>query len=98
MKFLLVSNHAGGTEVPETEKEAHMKAFGEWLTMINPSIALPVHGGATVTSKTVEEYNGGIAGALVFEAASLEEAIEKTKKSPGLKYGWTHDVLKEMPL
>ena len=98
MKFLLVSSHAGGTEVPEGEKSTHMKAFGEWLQMMNPSVALPVHGGVSVTSQTAVEYSGGLAGALIFEADSLEEAVEKTKKSPGLKYGWTHDVLKEAPL
>ena len=98
MKFLLISNHTGGMEVLENDKELHLKAFGEWLQMINPIAALPVHGGVTITSKTVEEYKGGVAGALLFEASSLEEAIEKTQKSPGLKYGWTHDVLKEMPM
>ncbi|MDR3571961.1 MAG: YciI family protein [Candidatus Pacebacteria bacterium] len=98
MKFALVSDHAGGVEVPEHEKEAHLIAFGKWLQMIKPSMALPVHGGVSVTSNAVENYKGAVAGVLVFEAESLEEAIEKTQKSPGLKYGWTHDVLKEMLL
>lgn len=98
MKFSLISNHSGGIEVPENEKETHMKAFVEWLQMIKPSVALPLHGGVSITSKAVEEYRGGVSGVLVFEADSLEEAVEKTQKSPGLKYGWTHDVLKEMPM
>jgi hypothetical protein len=35
---------------------------------------------------------------LVFEAESLDQAVEMAKKSPGLKYGWTHDVLQEMTM
>ena len=98
MKYLLISRHTGGREVPENEKEAHLKAFGEWLQYVNPITAIPVHGGVTVTSKGTQEYRENIAGALIFEADSLEEAIAKTQKSPGLKYGWSHDVLNEMPM
>ena len=84
--------------MPEDEKGAHMAAFGEWLQMIKPIAALPVHDGVTVTGTSVGPYRGGVAGALIFEADSIEEAIAKTQKSPGLKYGWTHDVLKEMTI
>ena len=98
MKFALISNHEGGREVPQDEKEAHLKAFGEWLTLINPTVALPLHGGVAITSESVKPYTGGISGVLIFEAASLDEAVEKVKKSPGLKYGWTHEVLEEMPM
>lgn len=98
MKFLLISNHEGGRDVPESEKEAHLKAFGEWLQMISTIAALPVHGGTTVTAESVTDYKGGVAGALIFEADSLEVAVTMTQKSPGLKYGWTHDVLVEMPM
>jgi len=78
MKFLLISSHAGGAEVPESEKDAHMKAFLEWLQMINPSAALRVHGGATVTAKSVEDYRGSVAGALVFEKDPSNRADNRT--------------------
>jgi hypothetical protein len=96
MKFLLISHHTG-QEVPENEKEENFKAWNEWITFLGTNTALPVHGGSTITSTSVQKYTGDVEGALIFEAASLEEAIEKAKKSPGLKYGWTHDVLQEMP-
>ena len=98
MKFVLISTHLGGVDVPENEKESHMKAFGEWLQTLNASVALPLSGGATVTAREVSEHRGGVAGVLMFEAASLAEAVEKAKRSPGLRYGWTHDVLEAAAL
>lgn len=95
MKFLLLSHHTG-REVPENEKEENFKAWSEWIKLLNTNAVLPVEGGKTITSESVEGYQGNIGGALFFEAESLEEAIEKAKKSPGLKYGWTHDVMQEM--
>ena len=35
---------------------------------------------------------------LVFEAESLDDAVRLARLSPGLKYGWTHDVLVEAPM
>lgn len=98
MKFLLISRHTGGREVPENEREENFQAWSEWTKLLNTNPALPVKGGITVTSASVEEYQGDIGGALIFEAESLDEAVEKAKKSPGLKYGWTHDVLQEMTM
>ena len=98
MKFALISNHAGGKEIPQNEKETHLKEFGEWLTMMHPIVALPLHSGVTITAEVTESYTGGISGVLIFETTSLDEAVEKVKKSPGLKYGWTHEVLLEMPM
>src|ERR1017187_5662898 len=98
MKFLLVSRHTGGREVPEKESEQLIKDLKEWLALLNASRALPVHGGKSITSQITEEYRGEVEGMVVFEAESIDEAVAKAKKSPGLKYGWTHDVLKEKPL
>ncbi|HET7060178.1 MAG TPA: hypothetical protein VFH99_02575, partial [Candidatus Saccharimonadales bacterium] len=67
MKFLLVSHHTGDT-VPEAEKEAHFKAFAEWLQLLKAEAALPVEGGITISAQEVHEYRGDIGGALIFEA------------------------------
>lgn len=96
MKFLLISRHTGGREVPDNEKEQNFKDLNEWITLLNASAALPVKGGKSVTAESVFNYEGIIEGALIFEAESIDEAGAKAKKSPGLKYGWTHDVLKEL--
>ena len=98
MKFLLLSRHTGGREVPENEREQNVKDLMEWWSLLKASIALPVSGGKSVTSESIEEYKGEVEGMLVFEAESLDQAVEMAKKSPGLKYGWTHDVLQEMTM
>jgi hypothetical protein len=51
-----------------------------------------------VSARGVHEYQGDIGGALMFEADNIEQAVEKARKSPGLKYGWEHDVLEEMTI
>jgi len=96
MKFLLISRHTGGKQVPDNEKEQNIKDLNEWIALLNASAALPVKGGMSITLESVFEYDGIIEGALIFEAETMDEAIAKAKKSPGLKYGWTHDVLKEL--
>ncbi len=98
MKFLLISRHTGGKQVPDNEKQQNIKDLNEWITLLNASAALPVKGGKSVTAENVSDYEGLIEGALIFEAESLDEATAKAKKSPGLKYGWTHDVLKELTI
>lgn len=98
MKFLLLSRHTGGREVPENEREQNGKDLMEWWSLLKASTALPVSGGKSVTSESTEEYEGEVEGMLIFEAESLDQAVEMAKKSPGLKYGWTHDVLQEMTM
>ena len=98
MKFLLISRHTGGKEVPGSEKEQNFKDLNEWIKLLNASAALPVKGGKSVTSESICDYEGIIEGALIFEAESIDDAVAKAKKSPGLKYGWTHDVLKELTM
>lgn len=98
MKFLLISRRTGGREVAPAETESFLREFGAWLESVRPSAALPVHGGTTLTATTVGDYRGDVAGALIFEAGSLGQAVAMAQTSPGLKYGWTHDVLAEMPM
>jgi hypothetical protein len=98
MKFLLLSRHTGSREVPENEREQNVQDLMEWWSLLKASTALPLSGGKSVTSEGTEEYQGEVEGMLVFEAASLDQAVEMAKKSPGLKYGWTHDVLQEMTM
>ncbi|MEP6951334.1 MAG: YciI family protein [Ginsengibacter sp.] len=98
MKFLLISRHTGGQEVPGKERAQNFKDLTEWIQLLNASAALPVNGGKSVTSESICDYEGIIKGALIFEAESIDDAVAKAKKSPGLKYGWTHDVLKEMAI
>jgi hypothetical protein len=96
MKFLLISRHTGGKQVPDNEKEQNIKDLNEWITLLNATAALPVKGGKSVTAEGTSNYEGNIEGALMFEAETMDEAVAKAKKSPGLKYGWTHDLLKEL--
>ena len=98
MKFLLLSRHTGGQEVPENEREQNVKDLMEWFALLKATTTLPVHGGKSITSQITEEYRGEVKGMLVFEASSIDEAIDMARKSPGLKYGWTHDLLVEMAL
>jgi hypothetical protein len=98
MKFLLISRHTGGLQVPDSDKEQNLKELMEWITLLNASAALPVKGGKSVTLENVSDYDGIVEGVLIFEAGSIDEAVAKAKRSPGLKYGWTHDVLQELAI
>ena len=98
MKFVLISRHTNGAEVPESETEQNLKALGEWLAPVNVQQAMPIRGGISVTATGAEQYNGDIGGIIVFEAANLEQAVAIAKKSPGLKYGFTHEVLPEISM
>lgn len=98
MKFLLISRHTGGRTIAPAETEAFLHEFGAWLETVRPSAALPVHGGITITATTAEDYRGDVGGALIFEADTPEAAVALAQASPGLRYGWTHDVLIEMPM
>jgi hypothetical protein len=71
MKFLLLSRHTGGREVPENEREQNVKDLMEWWSLLKASTALPVSGGKSVTLESTEEYKGEVEGLLVFEAESL---------------------------
>ena len=98
MKFVLISRHTEGREIPENEKEQNVKDMGEWLALLHAEIAMPTRRGKSVTAKEVEEYEGDVGGVIIFEAQNLDQALTLAKKSPGLKYGFTHDVFPEIPL
>ena len=44
MKFLLLSRHTSGREVPENEGEQNVKDLMEWWSLLKASTALPVSG------------------------------------------------------
>jgi len=98
MKFVLISRHTGNQEVPDNEKEQMMNDLGAWVGLLNAEVALPIRGGKSVTAKKVEEYAGDVGGVLIFDAESVEQAVSLASKSPGLKYGYTHDVFPEAPM
>ena len=98
MKFILISRHTNGREIPENEREQNVKEMGEWLALLYAEIAMPTRGGKSVTAKKVGEYGGDIGGVIIFEAQNLDQALALAKKSPGLKYGFTHDVFPEITL
>ncbi len=98
MKFILISRHTGGREIPENEKEQNLKDLGDWVARLKAEVVMPVRGGKSITSASVVEYAGEVGGLLIFEAASLDQAVELARQSPGLKYGWTHDVFPEVSL
>jgi hypothetical protein len=72
--------------------------MGEWLTKLGATVAMPIRGGKVVTAKTVHDYAGDLGGLIIFEADSLMQAVELAKESPGLKYGFTHEVFPEISL
>ena len=98
MKFILISRHTAGSEVPASEAEQNLKDMGEWVTTLKATIAMPIRGGKVVTAKTVDDYVGDLGGLLIFEADNLNQAVGLAKKSPGLKYGFTHEVFPEISL
>lgn len=98
MRCLLISRHTGGREIPENEVAQNLEDMGAWIGLFKNCIALPTRAGKSVTSGSVEEYVGDVGGVLIFDAENIEQALELAQKSPGLKYGWTHDVFPEMSL
>ncbi len=96
MKFILISRHTNGAAIPASEREQNLKDMGEWLALLRPEFAMPIRGGTSVTAGMSEDYGGDVGGVLVYEAASLEQAVALARKSPGLKYGFTHDVFPEI--
>ncbi len=98
MKFVLISRHTGGQEIPEDEREHNLREMGEWLALLHAETAMPTRGGKSVTAKKVVGYEGDVGGVIIFEAHNLDQALALVKKSPGLKYGFTHDVFPEISL
>jgi hypothetical protein len=98
MKFVLLSRHTDGSAVPESESAQNLKDMGEWISLLNATVAMPIRGGKTVSAKNVKDYLGDLGGLLIFEADSLDQAVALAKKSPGLRYGFTHEVFPEISL
>lgn len=98
MKFVLISRHTNGADIPESDREQNLKEMGEWIALLRPEAAIPIRGGTSVTAKKTEKYTGDIGGVLIYEAANLEEAVALAKRSPGLKYGFTHEVFPEISM
>ncbi len=98
MKFILLSRHTDGSSVPENEVAQNLKDMGEWVMLLKATVAMPIRGGKTVSAKTVKDYVGDLGGLLIFEADNLDQAVELAKKSPGLRYGFTHEVFPEISM
>lgn len=98
MKFILLSRHVGGSSVPDNEADQNLKDMGEWVSLLKASVAMPIRGGKPISAKGVGDYTGEVGGLLIFEARDLDHAVALAKKSPGLRYGFTHDVFPEVSL
>jgi hypothetical protein len=98
VRFILLSRHTGNSQIPENEVAQNLKDMSEWVSLLRATVAMPIRGGKTVTAKKVEDYVGDLGGLLIFEADSLDQAVALAKKSPGLKYGFTHEVFPEISL
>lgn len=98
MKFVLISRHTDGAAIPESEREQNLRDMGEWVTRLNASLAMPIRGGKSVTAASIDEYHGDIGGVIIFEAENLDKAVALAKQSPGLKFGFTHEVLPEVSM
>ncbi len=93
MRFVLISRHTNGADVPEDERAQNLKDMGEWVALLKPAMAMPTRGGKVATAASVEDYKGDIGGVIVFDADSLDHAVALARRSPGLKFGFTHEVL-----
>lgn len=98
MKFILISQHTNGAEIPVTERESNLKDMGEWIALLKPVLAMPIRGGSSVTANRVADYRGDVGGVIVFEADCIDQAVSLAQKSPGLKYGFTHEVFPEISM
>lgn len=98
MKFILLSRHVGGSSIPENDVDRHMKELGEWLGLLKGAVGMPTRGGKVVTRDGVTDYSGDLGGVILYEADDLEQAVALAKKSPGLKYGFAHEVFPEISL
>ncbi|MBS0467219.1 MAG: hypothetical protein JSS31_06525 [Proteobacteria bacterium] len=98
MKFVLLSRHSGGSSVPENEAAQNLEDMGKWVSLLKATVAMPIRGGKTVSANHVEDYVGDVGGLLIFEADNLEQAVALAKKSPGLKYGFTHEIFPEISM
>ena len=98
MKFILLSRHNDGSSVPEKEVAQNLKDMGEWIGLLKATVAMPIRGGKTVSARNVKDYEGDLGGLLIFEAENLDLAVALAMKSPGLKYGFTHEVFPEISL
>jgi hypothetical protein len=98
VKYVLISRHTGGREIPESEREQNLRDLTEWMTLLKAEVAVPIRGGKSITAKKVEEYEGDVGGVIIFEAEDIDQAVLLARKSPGLKYGFTHDVFPEAPM
>ena len=98
MKFILLSRHSGGSSVRENEAAQNLRDMGEWVSLLKATVAMPIRGGKRVSATAVEDYTGDFGGLLIFEADNIEQAVALARKSPGLKYGFTHDVFPEISL
>ena len=98
MKFILISRHPAGSKIPAEDAEQNLKEMGEWVTLLKATVAMPITSGKVVTAKSVDSYAGDLGGLIIFEADSLDDALDLTRKSPGLKYGFTHEVFPEISL
>jgi len=98
MKFILLSRHTDGSSIPEEQAAQNIKEMMEWIALLKATVAMPIRSGKTVTAKNVQDYVGDLGGLLIFEADNLDQAVALVKKSPGLKYGFTHEVFPEISL
>jgi hypothetical protein len=98
MKFILISRHTNGADIPVNEREQNLKDIGEWIALLNPALAMPIRGGTSVTGNGVDDYRGDVGGVIVYEADTIDEAVSLAQKSPGLRYGFTHEVFPEISL
>jgi hypothetical protein len=98
MKFILISRHTNGAEIPGNDREQNLKDMGEWIALLKPALAMPIRGGTSVTANGVEGYRGDVGGIIVYEAENIDQAVSLAQKSPVLKYGFTHEVFPEISL
>ena len=96
MKFVLLSRHTGGSAVPATEAAQNLEDLGAWVTLLGATEVLAIRGGKTVSASSVVDYVGDLGGVLIFEADDLDHAVALAMRSPGLKYGFTHEVFPEV--
>lgn len=98
MKFILISRHPPGTGIPASEQQQNLQAMGEWIALLKPQLAMPTRGGTRISAGATEPCGSDIGGVLVYEADDMDHALALARRSPGLKYGFTHEVYPEITM
>jgi hypothetical protein len=96
-KFLLAYTGGGGMADDEEAQKAAMAKWGAWMGGLGAALVDP--GAPFSESKLVDGgTSAGLTGYSVLEAASLDDAVAKTKDCPIFESGGHLEVYESIPM